>query len=65
MVLLFLFAGKCTGYKAECSLHHAESTFLCMRLNLRGPTPSKTGMDDRQEDEKGDKKHFNPLFSSR
>ena len=55
MLLLFLFAGKYTNFKAECSSHHAENTFLCMRLNPRGLTPSMTGMDDRQEDEKGEK----------
>ena len=52
MVLLSLFADKYTGYKAECSSHHAKNTFLCMRLNLRGPTPSETGMDDRQRTRK-------------
>ena len=55
MVILFIFAGKYSHYKAECSSHHAENTFLCMRLNLRGLTPSTTGMDDRCEDEKGQK----------
>ncbi len=53
-IIMFLIAGNCSGYKAECSSHHAENTFLCMRQNPRGPTPSTTGMDDRYEDEKGD-----------
>ena len=48
MILIFIFAGKYTNYKAECSSHHAENTFLCMRLNPRGLTPSETGMNDRQ-----------------
>jgi hypothetical protein len=55
MFIIFLFAGKYTDYKAECSSHHAENTFLCMRLTPRGLTPSTTGMDDRYEDEKGQK----------
>ena len=52
MHIIFVVAGKYTNYKAECSSHHAENTFLCMRLNPRGLTPSKTGMDDKQRDEK-------------
>lgn len=42
--------------KTECFLHIVRGTFLCMRRNhLRGPTPQLLmGMDDRQEDEKGD-----------
>ena len=48
MILIFIFAGKYTDYKAECSSYHAENTFLCMRLNPRGLTPSETGMNDRQ-----------------
>jgi len=48
MILIFIFAGKYTDYKTECSSYHAENTFLCMRLNLRGLTPSETGMNDRQ-----------------
>jgi hypothetical protein len=52
MILIFIFAGKYTDYKAECSSYHAENTFLCMRLHPRGLTPSTTGMDDRYEDEK-------------
>ena len=54
MVLLFIFAGKYTHYKAECSSHHAENTFLCMRLNPRGLTPQMTEMNDRFKDEKSD-----------
>jgi hypothetical protein len=53
MLMIFIMAGKLADYKAECSSHHAENTFLCMRLNPRGLTPSETGMDDRQRDEKG------------
>ena len=46
--------------KTECFLRIVRGTFLCMRLNhIRGPTPRLMGMDDRQEDEKGDK---NPYF---
>jgi len=48
MILIFIFAGKYTDYKAECSSYHAEITFLCMRLNPRGLTPSETGKNDRQ-----------------
>jgi hypothetical protein len=48
MILIFIFAGKYTDYKTECSSYHAENTFLCMRLNPRGLTPSETGMNDRQ-----------------
>jgi hypothetical protein len=55
MILLFIFVGKYSHYEAECSSHHAENTFLCMRLNPRGLTPSETGMDDRYGDEKGHK----------
>ena len=55
MILIFIFAGKYTDYKAECSSHHAEGTLLCMRLNPRGLTPSTTGMNDGQRDEKGQK----------
>ena len=55
MIILFIFAGKYSHYKAECSSYHAENTFLCMRQNPRGLTPSETGMDDRQKDEKGQK----------
>jgi hypothetical protein len=53
MFMIFIAIGKYTDYKVECSSHHAENTFLCMRLNPRGLTPSETGMDDRYEDEKG------------
>ncbi len=56
MLIIFIVAGKHSHYRAECSSHHAENTFLCMRQNPRCLTPSETGMDDRQEDEKGDKK---------
>jgi len=51
---IFIIVGNYTSYKAECSSHHAENTFLCMRQNLRGPTPSTTEMNDRYKDEKGD-----------
>ncbi len=47
-----------TSNKSDCSSHHAEYTFLCMRLNLRGPTPQMRAKDDRQQDEKGDKQVF-------
>ena len=53
MIIIFIFVGKHSHFKSECSSHHAESTFLCMRLNPRGLTPSKTGKDDRHKDEKG------------
>ena len=56
MIILFIFVGKYSHYKSDCSSHHVENTFLCMRLNPRGPTPSMTGMNDRQKDEKGDSK---------
>ena len=56
MVLIFLFAGKYTNYKTECSSHHAENTFLCMRLTPRGLTPSMKEMDDRYKDEKSHNK---------
>ena len=46
--------GKYMNYKADCSSHHAESTFLYMRQNPRGLTPSTTGMNDRYKDDKGD-----------
>ena len=55
MVLQSLFTDKYTGCKTECSSHLARNTFLCMRLNPRGPTPQMTGMDDKQKDEKSDK----------
>ena len=58
MIIIFITTCKYTGYKAECSSHHAEYTFLCMRLNLRGPTPQMMGKNDRQQDEKGDTKVF-------
>ena len=54
MLMIFIFTGKCFNYKMECSSHHAEHTFLCMRPNPRGPTPSMTEMDDRLRDEKSD-----------
>jgi mevalonate kinase len=44
---MFIVAGTYTDYKAECSSHYAENTFLCMRLTPRGLTPQMTGMDDR------------------
>ena len=65
MRIIFVVAGKYTNYKAECSSHHAENTFLCMRLNPRGLTPSKTEMDDRQEDEKGQKACQNQNYEIR
>jgi len=43
MLMTFILTSKCFNYKAECSSHHAENTFLCMRQNPRGPTPSMTG----------------------
>ena len=58
MFIIFIFVGKYSHYKAECSSHHAENTFLCMRLNPRGLTPSETGMDDRYEDEKSQKQYI-------
>ena len=48
----FLSSENKSSYHISCS-QHAENTFLCMRLNPRGLTPSTTGMDDRYEDEKG------------
>ena len=51
-VWVIIILEKHTNYKAECSSHIAGDTFLCMRLNLRGPTPSMMGMDDRQRTRK-------------
>ncbi len=62
MLLLIIVAGKYTNYKTECSSQHAENTFLCMRLNPRGLTPSTTGMDDRYEDEKSHKRRSRALI---
>ena len=58
MILIFIMTSRYTGYKTECSSHYAENTFLCMRLNLRGPTPQMMAKNDRQQDEKGDTKVF-------
>ena len=55
MLLLFIVAGQYANYKTECSSHHAENTFLCMRLNPRGLTPSMKEMDDRYKDDKSHK----------
>jgi len=56
VIFMCIVASTYTDYKAECSSHYAENTFLCMRLTPRGPTPSTTGMDDRYGDEKSETK---------
>jgi hypothetical protein len=38
-----------------CFTQSELGTFVCMRLHLRGLTPSETGMDDRQGTRKGNK----------
>ena len=48
MLLIILFAGKYINYKTDCSSHHVEYTFLCMRPKPRGPTPHMTDRDDSQ-----------------
>ena len=58
MILMFIIMCEHMRYKAECSSHHVENTFLCMRLNLRGHTPQMMAKNDRQKDEKGDMRMF-------